>query len=192
MQIAAQNEFVRVEDYLVAEETSEVRHEYLGGLVYAMAGETTTHNQIVGNLYMAARQRLRGKPCREFMSDIRVNLDLRNDEYYYYPDIVVTCDKRDTHPRFVRYPRLIIEVLSRSTERVDRREKFFAYTSIATLVEYVLVAQAPREVTIFRRGSNWKAEKVSGPKAKIVLQSLKASLPLAAIYEGVPASRSVD
>jgi Uma2 family endonuclease len=188
MQAAAQNDFVRAEDYLAAEETSEVRHEYLGGLVYAMAGETTTHNQIAGNLYLAARQRLKGKPCRVFMSDIRVNFDLRNDQYFYYPDIVVTCDKRDTHPRFVRYPKLIIEVLSESTERVDRREKFFAYTSIASLEEYVLVAQAPCEVTIFRRGNNWKAEKVSGMKGKIALESLKASVSLAAIYEGVSVS----
>src|SRR5262249_26315317 len=73
-------------------------------------------------------------PCRIYMSDIRVNFDLRNDEYYYYPDIVVTCDKRDTHKRFVHYPKLIIEVLSGSTERVDKREKLFAYTSIVFVV----------------------------------------------------------
>jgi Uma2 family endonuclease len=119
------------------------------------------------------------------MSDIRVNFDLRNDEYYYYPDIVVTCDKRDTHKRFIHYPKLIVEVLSDSTERVDKREKFFAYTSVASLDEYMLVSQASKEVTVFRRASDWKVENVSGTKAKITLQSVRVALPLSAIYEGV-------
>jgi Uma2 family endonuclease len=167
MQTAIQSGYVTVEDYLAAEAASDIRHEYLGGLVYAMAGETTTHNTICLNLAAFIRGRLKGRSCKIYMSDIRVNFDLRNDEYYYYPDIVVTCDKRDTHKRFVQYPKLIIEVLSDSTERVDKREKFFAYTSVASLDEYVLVSQAAKEVTVFRRASDWKAEKVSGPKASL-------------------------
>ena len=174
-----------VADYLAAEEASEVRHEYLGGLVYAMAGETIAHNQMVGNLYLALRHHLKGRPCRVFVNDIRVNFDIRNDEYFYYPDIVVTCDKRDNHPRWIRFPKLIIEVLSESTERIDRREKFFAYTSISSLEEYVLIGQDPREITIFRRGNRWKAERFSGGSAKIVLASLKCSLSPAAVYEGI-------
>lgn len=185
MQAAVKSEFVSVSDYLTAEESSQLRHEYLGGLVYAMAGETLTHNQIVGNLYLSLRQNLKGKPCRVFVSDIRVNFHLHEDEYFYYPDIVVTCDKRDTHDRFVRHPKLIIEVLSESTERVDKREKFFAYTSIASLDEYVLVSQSSREITSFRRANDWKAEKTSGAKASVAIASLRLKLPLSAIYEGV-------
>ena len=185
MQAAAKSEFVSVADYLAAETASQTRHEYLGGLVYAMAGETRDHNRILGNLYLSFRQNLRGKRCNVYSSDIRVNLDLRNDEYYYYPDIVVTCDKRDTDKRFIRYPKLIIEVLSDSTERVDKREKFFAYTSIASLQEYVLVSQSAKEVTLFRRANGWKAETISGAKAKVLLKSLRLTLPLSAIYEGV-------
>lgn len=185
MQTAEKNEFVSVADYLAAEEKSEVRHEYLGGLVYAMAGETRAHNRIVGRLYVALDQHLRGKPCQLYVSDIRVNFDLRNDEYYYYPDIVVTCDKRDTDKLFVRHPKLIIEVLSEGTGRVDKREKFFAYTSIESLQEYVLVAQTGKEVTVFRRRSGWKAETIGGVKAKLALHCLKLSLPFSAIYEGV-------
>ncbi len=185
MQTAIQNEFVSVEDYLAAEEASDVRHEYLGGCVYAMAGETLRHNEVIGNLYSAIRSHLRSRSCKIYFSDVRVNLDLRNDQYYYYPDIVVTCDKRDTHPRFVRYPKLIIEVLSESTERTDKREKFFAYTSIPSLEEYVLVPQASPEVTVFRRTDKWGSEKFSGLKSKVKLQSLKMSLPLLAIYERV-------
>jgi Uma2 family endonuclease len=185
MQTATESGYVTVEDYLAAEAASDIRHEYLGGLVYAMAGETTMHNTICLNLAVFIRGRLKGGPCKIYMSDIRVNFDLRNDEYYYYPDIVVTCDKQDTHKRFVHYPKLIIEVLSDSTERVDKREKFFAYTSVASLDEYVLVSQAAKEVTVFRRASDWKADKASGTKAKVTLQSIRVALPLSAIYEGV-------
>jgi Uma2 family endonuclease len=185
VQAAVSHDFVSVADYLAAEETSQVRHEYLGGLVYAMAGETLVHNQISQNLLLQIRRHIKGGPCRVFMSDVRVNLQLRTDDYFYYPDLVVTCDKRDTHERFVRFPRLIIEVLSESTERVDRREKFFAYTSIASLQEYVLVGQSTREVTVFRRANGWKSASVTGPKARVALHSLKCALALSAIYEGV-------
>ncbi|TAK90072.1 MAG: Uma2 family endonuclease [Verrucomicrobia bacterium] len=185
MQTAAKSDLVNVADYLAAEEASQVRHEYLGGLVYAMAGETLDHNQIAQNLLFQIRLKVKGGPCRVFISDVRVNFHLRTDEYYYYPDIVVTCDKRDTHKRFIRFPKLIIEVLSESTERVDKREKFFAYTSIPSLEEYVLVAQATKEVTVFRATNNWKGEVISGPKAKLKLASLNLSLPFSAIYEGI-------
>lgn len=185
MNAAIREEYVTVEDYLAAEEGSDIRHEYLGGLVYAMAGETKPHNQIVGNLYSALRQSLKGGRCQLFMSDIRVNFDLKRDEYYYYPDLVVTCDPRDTHPRFVRFPKLIIEVLSPSTERVDKREKFFAYTTMESLEEYVLVAQDTKEITITRRANEWRKEVISGSDASVTLASLGFNLPLAAIYEGL-------
>jgi Uma2 family endonuclease len=183
---------LNVAEYLVAEAGSVTRHEYLGGERFALAGETCRHNLIVGNLCIRVRRQLKrigGRvfmiDVRVFMIDVRVNFHLRTDEYYYYPDLVVTCDKRDNHPRFVRYPKLIIEVLSESTERVDKREKFFAYTNIPSLAEYVLVAQTSAEVTVFRRANDWKAEKVLGPKARVLLESLKLTIPLKAIYEGV-------
>jgi Uma2 family endonuclease len=185
MQTAEKADFVSVADYLAAEDTSQNRHEYLGGLVYAMAGETLAHNLISQNLLLQIRRMTKGGPCRVFISDIRVNFHLRTDEYFYYPDIVVTCDKRDTHPRFVRYPKVIMEVLSESTERVDKREKLFAYTSIESLQEYVLVAQADREVTVFRRARNWKAERISGARGALKLESLGFRIPFSAIYEGI-------
>jgi Uma2 family endonuclease len=185
MQTAERADFVSVQEYLDAEATSRVRHEYLGGLVYAMAGETLVHNLISQNLLFNIRRKTKGGPCRVFISDIRVNFHLNTDEYFYYPDIVVTCEKRDTHPRFVRHPKLIIEVLSESTERIDKREKFFAYTGIESLHEYVLVGQANREVVLFRRRNGWKAEKISGAKAALKLESIGIRIPFSAIYEGV-------
>jgi Uma2 family endonuclease len=185
MQAAVKTEYTSAADYLAAEAASATRHEYLGGLVYAMAGETRDHNTIAQNLLLHLRQKTKGGPCETYISDIRVNLNLHTDEYYYYPDIVVTCDRRDNDKRFIRHPKLIIEVLSESTERVDKREKFFAYTQIDSLQEYILVAQSSREVTAFRRANNWKAEVVSGSKASVAIKSLKFRLPLKQIYEGV-------
>jgi len=100
MRTATQSDYVTVQDYLAAEAVSDIRHEYLGGLVYAMAGETRDHNHIAQNFLFDLRQHLKGGPCKLYMSDIRVNFNLRKDEYYYYPDIVVTCDKRDNDKRF--------------------------------------------------------------------------------------------
>jgi len=182
---ARQPDFVSEEDYLAGEALSDVRHDYLGGHVYAVAGETRTHNTICTNLLSTIRQHLRGGPCRLYVSDIRVNLTLHEDRYYYYPDLVVTCDPRDTHPRFVRHPKLIIEVLSDSTQRVDRREKFFAYTTLESLAEYVLVAQGAPEFTLYRRGTGWKEEMVSGREAGVRLDSIGLALSLAAAYEGL-------
>lgn len=185
MQTAIQTDFVTVADYLASEESSDVRHEYLGGMVYAMAGVTRPHNQIAQNLTFNLRQHLRGGPCKIYMSDIRVNFKIREDEYYYYPDIVVTCDPRDTHERFVRFPKLIVEVSSSSTERVDRREKFLAYTTIESLEEYILVPQTGSGFTVFRRANGWRVEKISGDNADLTSASLQVTLPRVAIYEGV-------
>ncbi len=185
MQTAAKNDYVPVEEYLAAEENSEVRHEYLGGLVYAMAGTTPAHNTIALNLATNIRPRLKGGPCRLYMSDVRVNFQIRDDDYFYYPDIVVTCDSRDTNQLFISHPKLIIEVLSDSTERIDKREKFFAYTTIESLEEYVLVSQNAAEVTVYRRANGWQSEKISGLEASVALNALELSVPLNAIFEGV-------
>lgn len=101
---------------------------------------------MVGNLLYAIRRQVKGTADQVPMIDIRVNLQFLNGECFYSPDLVVTGDQRDSEERFIRYPKLIVEVLSESTERVDRHEKFFAYTQIETLEEYVLVAPSGREV----------------------------------------------
>lgn len=184
MQTVEKTDFVTVEDYLASEEASEIRHEYLGGLVYAMAGETISHNRVKGNLYSRILNHLKGGPCKTYISDIRVNFQIRGDEYFYYPDIVVTYDGRDTHERFVRFPKLIAEVSSPSTERIDRREKFFAFTGIETLEEYVLIPQKRGEFTIFRKANNWREENIPAEN-DLRLESLQLSLPRPAIYEGI-------
>src|SRR4051812_32645325 len=97
MQTALNRDYLSVDDYLTGEEVSVVKHEYAAGVVYAMAGATLEHNQIAGNIYSAIAQRARGGPCRAFISDVKLRLDAIGDDVFYYPDVMVGCDPRDTH-----------------------------------------------------------------------------------------------
>ena len=117
MQTAPETYVLSVEDYLSEERLSEIRHEYVDGVVYAMAGASDVHNIIAGNLFAALHPYLRRGPCRIFMSDVKARLSLADKNIFYYPDLMVTCDPRDTNAYFKDFPKVIIEVLSESTER---------------------------------------------------------------------------
>jgi len=108
-----------------------------------------------------------------------------NEEIFYYPDVMVACDPRDTDRYFKRYPKVLIEVLSESAEAIDRREKFLSYRQIETLDEYLLVAQDRMEVTIFRRSNQWQPELLKEPQQIVALSSPKFTVSLKEIYEGV-------
>jgi len=185
MEAIAKSALLSVEEYLAGEPASEVRHEYLGGTVYAMAGASVDHNKISLNLALHLTNHLRGKRCETFMADVKVRLNLANDDIFYYPDVMVACDSRDTDKFFKRFPKVLIEVMSDSTERIDRREKRWSYQHIETLEEYVLVAQDRMEVTVLRRANQWKPEVFSKPDQSLALPSLEFSLPLSGAYEGV-------
>lgn len=185
METAQSPAFLTAEEYLAGEPRSEVRHEYLGGVVYAMAGASAEHNIISLNLAAALRSHLRGRPCATFMADVKVRLRVANDDIFYYPDIMVDCDARDTDRYFKRYPKVLIEVLSPDTERTDRREKFLCYTQIETLQEYVLVAQDKREITVYRREKSWQPEILNSAGQELRLSSLEFAMPLEGVYEGV-------
>ncbi len=176
---------VTVEDYLAGEEAAQVRHEYVRGHVYAMSGGSRAHNLITGNLFAAIHAYLRGGPCRAHMADFKVRLEWANDEVFYYPDVMVACDSRDQERYFNRYPKLIIEVLSPSTERLDRFEKRGRYQQSGTLEEYVLVEQDFAEVMIYRRSNQWQSELIRGTDAEVAFQSIGLTMPMSAIYEGV-------
>jgi Uma2 family endonuclease len=185
MEAAERAEMLSVEDYLAGEQQSAVRHEYVGGTVYAMAGASDEHIAICMNLAFALRTHLRGSPCRVQMSEGKARLRLANEDIFYYPDVMVACDPRDTDRYFKRYPKVLIEVLSESTEAIDRREKFLSYRQIETLEEYVLVSQDKMEVTVFRRESHWQPEVLRQPDQLLRMATLDFTLPLSAIYEGV-------
>ncbi len=123
------------EEYLQFEETSPIKHEYIDGQVYSMAGTTDTHNIVAGNIYTIIRNHLRGSNCRVYFPDVKVRLEKRN--HFYYPDIIITCDDRDRETAtYKRFPKLIVEVLSDSTEAFDRGDKFNDYQTLESLEEY--------------------------------------------------------
>lgn len=174
-----------VDDYLAFEEKSEVRHEYIGGEIHAMAGETEAHNTIAGNIFAALRGKLRGGACRVYMENFKVRLQVSREDIFYYPDVVVSCHPTGIERLYLRLPTLIVEVLSPSTEQVDRREKKLSYQQAPTLEEYVIVAQEKREVTVFRRADGWRPEIFTTPETVVEFRSVKQTMTLAEIYEDV-------
>ena len=185
MGIPNQHPTISVEEYLRGEPLSEVRHEYMDGAVIAMAGGSRAHNAISLNFASELRQHLRGKPCEVFMADVKARVLAHQQDTFYYPDVMVGCDERDTNDLYLRFPKLIIEVLSESTERVDRNEKFLRYITIPTLEEYVLAEQKRPAVTIFRRRAEWAKEEITDPAALVHLESVGLTLPLVAFYMNI-------
>src|SRR5438093_771069 len=151
MSLPKKNLRLSVEEYLEGEKDSPVRHEYVDGQVYAMAGASDRHNLIAGTLYSRLLDHLGGGLCQPFISDMKVLVD---PVVYYYPDVVVACDPPGGDRYTRKQPRLIIEVTSRSTARTDRSEKLFAYQQVESLLEYVIVAQDRIEVDVYRRQSD--------------------------------------
>lgn len=183
---ALQHKHVSVERYLADELTSPIKHEYVGGTVYAMAGARNIHNSIVGNLFLAFGNRLRGKKCRPFNSDTKVRVKLRDHVRFYYPDMQVTCQPNPPDDSFQDSPLVIVEVLSNSTRRVDEEEKREAYLSIPTLEAYLLVESGNQEAVLYERGENgFKREILFGENAAIPLPCLGFEIPFSEIYEGV-------
>ena len=185
MEVLKLRELVSVADYLAGEPISEFRHEYIGGEIHAMAGASEEHNAISLNLATALQSHLKGRRCRAFIHDMKVRLQIAGDDVFYYPDVMVACDPRDTDRYFKRFPTVIVEVLSPETDRTDRREKFLSYQQIETLEDYVLVAQDKSEVTVFRRANQWRPEIVRQASDSLTLSSLEFSLALVDLYDGV-------
>lgn len=173
------------EEYLAAEQDSPIKHEYIQGQVYAMAGASDAHVTIAGNLFALLRNHLRGTGCRVYMADMKAQIELAN--VFYYPDVMVTCDARDRNSTyFKRYPCLIVEVLSPTTEAFDRGNKFADYRQLETLQEYVLINPERMSVECFRRNTDglW----VLYPYAegeKVNLNSVNFCCLIASLYEDV-------
>lgn len=179
--------YLTIEEYLKTEEDRQIRHEYLGGQIFAMSGASAEHNLIAGNIYTSLRSHLRGSSCRSFMSDMKVKLKTQNTDIFYYPDIIVTCDSQDNERYFKTCPCLIIEVLSPSTETIDRREKLVNYQTFNSLQEYVLVSQDEIKVEIYRQNSqgNWLVQTLNNSDDEVCLESVGLTLTMADIYEDV-------
>ncbi|MFQ4136406.1 Uma2 family endonuclease [Nodosilinea sp. PGN35] len=152
MVVASAFSYISPEEYLAAEATSPIKHEYRDGEVYAIAGGTDAHNQIAGNLYALLRAHLQGTGCRAYFADVKARIEVLNR--FYYPDVMVTCDDRDlSSSTFKRHPCLIVEVLSDSTEAFERGDKFTDYRHLESLQEYMLISQTRQQVEVFRRNA---------------------------------------
>jgi Uma2 family endonuclease len=172
------------DDYLKNEAQAPGKHEYVAGEVFAMAGASKRHGTLAGNAFIAIRQHLRGKPCGVWMADMKVRVNA--DCAFYYPDVVVTCDPADLSPDapkdYLQAPGLIMEVLSDSTEPVDRREKLLSYRRLPSLMEYVLVDQNRAWVEVFRRTLDGWMQDIYGAGETVALTSLGLDLPMTELY----------
>jgi Uma2 family endonuclease len=186
-----QSGYLSVDEFLKFEEMSTLKHEYIGGELFAMTGATKRHNVITQNMATALHGHLRGGPCRAYVETVKVRFTVRRNEILYYPDVSVACGPQDLGEVFLTDPRLIVEVLSPSTARIDRHEKALNYREIQTLEEYVLVAQHKLEVTVFRRSEDWRAQVMTLPDESAEFRSIELTLPLDRIYEGVLFDTSV-
>ena len=174
---------ISVEDYLAGELISDIKYEYINGEVFAMAGARRAHNIISMTLANLLYNHLRGTPCQVFGSDMKVGILTATDAVFYYPDVQVSCEKNG-HEYYNTEPKLIIEVLSDSTERKDRVEKFHTYRKLASLEEYVLVAQDCLRIEIYRRHSGWDVELLKEGDS-FRLESVGLALTVAEVYQGV-------
>ncbi len=177
--------YIPPETYLISEEISPIKHEYINGEIYAMAGASDTHVTIAGNLFTLLRNHVRGNGCRVYMSDMKVRLETAN--IFYYPDVMVTCDSRDKEfSNYKQYPCLIVEVLSESTEAFDRGDKFAKYQEILSLEEYVIISQKCQRVECFRRNSDglWLLQAYNQGSA-IYLKTINFHININALYEDV-------
>lgn len=175
-------------EYLALEEQAEYKSEYYKGEIIAMAGSSLNHNRIAKNICFAIDEDLAGKSCESFMGDIRLWIEKK--EFYTYPDVMVVCGQ----PKFVEgrtdtiiNPIIIVEVLSESTAGYDRGEKFQAYWTLDTLVEYVLVDQYRIHAEYFRRISEkeWRLLVLTKSDDTLILESLEIDIPLSKIYLNV-------
>ncbi|MGE0609259.1 MAG: Uma2 family endonuclease [Pirellulales bacterium] len=186
MTAAQKLHLISVEDYLAGELASPVKHEYLGGVVYAMAGARNAHNVIAGNLFASLHGRLRGRACRPYNSDTKIRIRLPSQWRFYYPDVSVVCQPNPQSDSFQDAPVALFEVLSLATRRIDVGEKKDFYLAIPSLMAYVVVEQETAAVVLYRRTEHGFTREVhEGLSAVLPLPEIETELPLAELYEGV-------
>lgn len=188
-------QFITAADYLAMERQSPSKSEYLNGRIYAMSGASRNHNRITFNLARRIGNQLDGKPCQGYVSDMRVKVSPTG--LYTYPDVVVVCGE----PRFeddqvdtLLNPKVIIEVLSESTEKYDRGEKFTHYRALESVTDYLLVAQHQPCIESFHRQADgsWLYSVAQGLEAHIDIAAIGCALCLEEVYERVVFAEAAD
>ena len=181
-------EHVTVQEYLEGEQRTDVRHEYLAGHLVAMGGASDRHGLVAGSLH-ALLLHARRKGCQLFLADMKVRIEHEGDDWFYYPDLVLVCDRSDREsPYYRRNPCLVVEVLSPSTEQTDTREKLLAYRLLPGLREYLLLRQDRVQADLYQRGDDgrWQHRRFAAPDDALALRCVDASPSLRDIYIDVP------
>jgi Uma2 family endonuclease len=180
-----QANLVTVDAYLARELISPVKHEYLGGVVYAMARARNAHNLIASNTLGAIGARLRAHRCRPYNSDTKIRVRFPTHVCFYYPDVSVICRPNPPNDSFQDEPAVLFEIISRRTRRIDEGEKKNAYLTIPSLAVYVLIEQETPALVAYRRtDTGFVREVYQGLEAVLPLGEIETALPLAEIYEG--------
>jgi len=176
--------FITADDYLAGEARSPIKHEYVAGEVFAMAGASEEHVTIPGNVFAMHRAHVRGGLCRVYIADMK--LCVERVRAFFYPDVFVTCEAADAPELTVKArARVVVEVLSESTDAYDRGAKFASYRQLPTLEEYVLLDSRTRCVEVFRRHRDgWLLHPVPDD-GRLDLATLGFDCTLDAIYEDV-------
>ncbi len=180
-------ELISIGEYLAGEEGSPVKHEYIAGVVHAMAGATNQHNTVALNSLITLGGQLRGKPCQPFNSDTKVRIEFPSHIRFYYPDAMVVCQPNAASDHFQDRPVVVIEVLSDSTRRADLQEKRDAYLTLPSLKVLLLVESEAPLVQVYRRRQEggFATERYAGLEETIPLPEVDAELPLADLYQRV-------
>jgi Uma2 family endonuclease len=184
----AENRAFTVEEYLRLEEESALRHEFVAGQVFAMTNPLLRHEVIVANLLFSFQSQLQGSPCMALGSNMKVRMQVDRDDIFYIPDLTVTCGpftEEMQEQRYLTNPCVVVEVISASTEAIDRREKVLNYRHIPSLEEYLVVAQRSMEVTILRRSENWKPQVLTSPDGVYDSRAVEVNIQLERIYERI-------
>lgn len=182
-------QYTSEEDYLTMEAVSPVKHEYLDGEIFQMAGASDEHNTIAMNIAAELHQQLKKRPCKVYQNDMRLYVE--KEGIYTYPDVMIVCGKPEikTYKNLdnILNPVLIVEVLSPSTADYDKGGKFEQYRTIESFKEYLLVSQDAKQITRYTKQSNgsWILMDFIGDKTEIELASIGCSLSTEDIYDKV-------
>ncbi|MEQ1619830.1 MAG: Uma2 family endonuclease [Methylococcales bacterium] len=167
-------------DYLDGEKISEIKHEFIDGVVYAMAGANKNHQRITLNLVSAFGIHLENTLFEPFSSNVKVKVN----SAFFYPDVMVVCDNQDSDPYYTESPVIVVEVLSASTRKTDETIKRRAYQSIPSLKEYVLIEQDIVDVEVCRRTQGWISEHYFLDD-EVTFEAIDLTLSVADIYQRV-------
>lgn len=172
------------DEYLRQEAGAGLKHEFVSGEAYAMAGASERHNRIAGNIFYHFRTVTRGKTCRTFMADMKLRIAASST--FYYPDVMLVCDPTDDHPIYKQVPCLIAEVLSPATATTDMREKWQAYRALPSLSYYLMVDSERLWARVFFRqaGGEWYEQQLAREDMlEVRCDEIRLDLTLDDLYE---------